>query len=252
MNKNKVLAFMPILYGKEYLRESLFSIKDHIDKVHIAYTSKPSHGFVSDLECPDTEGELKKIAREVVGDKLIWEHYDGFYCEAAHREVRYKYADDYSIILSIDADEVFKEEDIDKAIKFAYNNKERYFGINGYINFWRSFSWCCKDDFRPIRLENIKNNNPDQNLNCEMGVYHFSLCQNIETIKFKFKTFGHANEIRENYIENTYLAWTPEKNDIITLLHPATTGIWYKAEPFDKTTLPEYLKVHPNYNKELV
>ncbi len=193
MNKNKVLGFCACYYGKEYFKESLLSIRDHVDKMHIAYTSLPSHGFRHDIQCPDTELELKDIAQGVFGTDLIWESYEGFYCEAAHRNIRYKYSNNYSIILSIDADEVFKEETIDKAIEFASNNKERYFGINGYINFWRSFSWCCKDDFRPIRLENIKNDNPNQNLNCEMGIYHFSLCQNIETIKFKFKIFAYQS-----------------------------------------------------------
>lgn len=252
MNKNNVLGFMILFYGKEYLRESLLSIKNHVDIMHIAYTKNPSQGFSTEISCPDTAREMRKIAKEVMGDKLIWENYDTFYCEAAHRDTRYKYSTNHSLILTIDADEVLQEETVDNALEFAFNNKERYYGINGFINFWRSFSWCCRDDFRPIRIEKTTSNNQDQNLNCEMGVYHFSLCQSSEIIEFKFKIFGHKDELRENYLKDTYYAWTPEKKDEILLLHPTTTGIWGKAEPFDKTTLPYYLKEHPNYNKELV
>jgi len=45
MESVKVLGFMTLFYGKEYLRESLLSIRDHVDKMVIAYTRNPSHGF---------------------------------------------------------------------------------------------------------------------------------------------------------------------------------------------------------------
>ena len=252
MGKYKVLGHMVLFYGREYLKESLLSIKDHVDLMHIAYTRTPSQGFTTELPCPDSANDMREIALEVLGGKLVWENYEGFHMEASHRNTRYKYADSFSHILIIDADEVLKEDTVDGALEFAYENKQRYYGVNGFINFWRSFSWCCRDEFRPIRIEKVNSNNQDQNLNCEMGVYHFSLCQNSEIIEFKFKIFGHRDELRENYLRDIYYAWTPEKKDEILLLHPTTTGIWGKAEPFDKTTLPSYLKKHPNYKKELV
>ena len=253
MNKNKVLGFMCLYYGRDFLRESLLSVKNHIDKMHISYTRTPSQGFGTNIPCPDKEQELRKIAKKVLGDKLIWKSYNGFGQESEHRNTRYKYSDKYKLILTIDADEVFKEEDIDTVLEYASKNKERYYGITGYINFWRSFSWYCTDDFRPIRVENVTVKNQLQNLNnCKMEVYHFSTCQREEIMRFKYKIFGHADELRKNYLDSVYYAWTPETKDIITHLHPTTTGIWGTALPFDKTTLPSYLKEHPNYTKELV
>ena len=218
----------------------------------IAYSEEPSQGFTATEKCPESEEELFEIAHNVLGEKLIWNSKQSYKYEAEHRAVRYIYSTGYDIILTIDADEVFNEADIPEALNFAHTNPQRYYGIIGYYNFWRSFSWCCTDGFRPIRIEKTLAQNQDQNLNCNLRVYHFSMCQAENTMRYKYKIFGHASEIKPNYLENIYFAWTPEKNDEITNLHPASNGIWGRAEPFDKTTLPEYLKQHPNYNKELI
>lgn len=250
--KLKVLGFMILHYGAEFLRESLLSIRDHVDKFVIAYTRLPSQGFASVEQCPEIEEELYNIAESVLGDKLIWNSRETYEYEAAHRNVRYVYSKEYDLILTIDADEVFEEKDLPSALQFAYENEERYYGIIGYYNFWRSFNWVCTDGFRPIRIEKVNSHLQTQNLNCNLRVYHFSMCQAEETMRYKYKIFGHSDEIKPNYLEEKYFAWTPEKIDIVQHLHPTSNDIWGKPEPFDKETLPEYLKQHPNFNKDLV
>lgn len=245
----KVLGFMTIHYGKEYLKESLLSIRDHVDEMVVAYTKNPSHGVSVKQECPDTEDEIFLICKDVLGEKLIWRRQDTYANESHHRSVRYAHSQDYDLILTIDADEVFKEDEIQNALKYAYNNKERYYGIKGYINFWRSFNYCCLDGFRPIRIENLNNNNQLQNHECPLTIYHFSTCQSEPILRYKMKAFGHASEIKPNWIDNIYYKWTPE-NDIQDV-HPVSYNLWNSVK-FDKTTLPEYLKQHANYNKELV
>lgn len=245
----KVLGFMTIHYGKEYLKESLLSVRDHVKEMVVAYSKNPSHGNGVKQQCPDTEEEIFLICKEVLGDKLIWRRALVYDNESQHRAVRYAHAGGYDLILTIDADEVFKEEDIHKALEYAYNNKERYYGIEGYINFWRSFNYCCLDGFRPIRIENLNNNNQLQNINCKLTVYHFSTAQSEPILRYKMKAFGHASEIRKNWIDEIYYKWTPE-NDIQDV-HPVAFGLWNSVK-FDKNTLPEYLKQHPNFNKDLI
>jgi len=245
----KVLGFTSIHYGKEYLKESLLSVVNHVEAMVISYSRRPSHGQRLSQECPDKEEEIKAICDEVLGDKLIWISVDRYGSEAEHRNTRYTHAKGYDLILTIDADEVYKEFDIPNALTFAMNNKERYFGINGYINFWRSFEYCCLDGFRPIRIENLNNHNQLQNHNCPLIVYHFSTCQSEPILRYKMKAFGHASEIRSNWIDGIYYAWTPE-NDIQDV-HPVAFGLWNTIK-FDKNSLPQYLKDHPNFNKFLI
>lgn len=251
-DKPKVLGFMTLFYGREYLFASLMSVREHVDKMHIAYTANPSHGFNTDQKCPDSEEEMKHIAMEVMGDKLIWDRAENYPSEAHHRNMRYKHSTGFDVIMTIDADEVFKEDEIPAAIEYASNMTERYAGIKGYINFYRSFSHVCKDSFRPIRFEKLNAGNQLQNLECPLTIYHFSTAQREEIMRFKYKIFGHASEIKKDWLEKTYFAWTPEKNEEIEWLHPTSVTIWHHAEPFDKTILPEYLKYHVNFNKHLI
>ena len=151
--------------------------------------------------------------------------------------------------LTIDADEVFKEDEIENALNYAFTDPERYFGIDGYKNFWRSFNHVCLDGFRPIRIENFNNDNGEQNINCKLTIYHFSTCQREEIMRFKYGVFGHASEMKPNWLDNVYYRWTPANN--FSDLHCVSIGLWNAVE-FDKTTLPEYLKTHANYNKEIV
>lgn len=252
MKKNKVLGFMTLHYGKEFLRESLLSVRDHVDKMYIAHTKNPSHGFQTDTPCPDTEEEMLWIAQQVMGDKLIWESVERYTNEAYHRDARYKHAGGMDLILTIDADEVFEPKDIEGALQYAMSNKERFYGIKGYINFFRSFSWVCTDSFRPVRIEKPRVQNYTQNLECPLTIYHFSTCQSEGVMRYKYKIFGHANEIKKNYVEEKYYAWSPEKIDEVTWVHPTSVTVWEKPQPFDKNTLPDILKQHPNFNKELI
>ena len=61
----KVLAYIPILYGEEYLDACIKSIDDHVEKIVILYTDRPSYGHFSQAQCPETEDQLKEIASQI-------------------------------------------------------------------------------------------------------------------------------------------------------------------------------------------
>lgn len=238
----KVLGFMSLHYGIEYLAASLSSIKDHVEKVHIAYTRKPSHGFQTSLVCPDKEWEMRKIAAEVLGDKLIWETYEQFGSEIEHREMRYKHSKGYSLILTIDADEVFDQTQLPAVLDLALKNPQRFYGIRGYFHFWKSFEYYFKDLDMPIRIENLERSNTNVGMLC-VKVYHMSLCQRQEVIQYKMSCFGHKNEIK-SWWWGDYKIWSPRLIDKITNLHPTREDIWIKPTCFDENDLPESLKNH--------
>jgi len=245
----KVLGFMTILYGKEYLRESLLSIRDSVDKMLISYTYNPSHGMSTKLRCPENVNEIQAICTEVLGSKLIWDERQVFHHEGEHRNVVKQYSSGYDLIVTIDADEVFEPTEIQNALQYAYNGQARRYGIKGYLNFWRSFDWICTDGFRPIRIENLNVQNNEQDLECPLTIYHFSTAQREEITRYKYTAFGHANELRHNWLEDIFYKWTPDApfDDV----HCVAFGIWNPVR-FDKSTLPAILKNHPNYDKELI
>lgn len=245
----KTLGFMTIHYGLEYLKESLTSIKDHVQGMVISYVHKPSHGFKTILDCPDKAEDIRKVCEEVLGNKLIWDEADFYGAENIHRSVAKKYSQGFDLILTIDADEVFEPSEINNALNYAYTHNERYYGINGYLNFWRCFDYVCLDGFRPIRIENLNNHNSLQNLNCPLTIYHFSTAQSRAVMEYKYSCFGHANEIKPDYLEKVFYKWTPENN--FGDLHPVSINLW-NAVKFDKNKLPDFLKKHPNFDKTLI
>ena len=245
----KVLGFMSIHYGLEYLKESLLSIKDHVEGMVISYVHKPSHGFKTILDCPDKAEDIRNVCQEVLGNKLIWDEAEFYGAENIHRSVAKKYSQGFDLILTIDADEIFEPTEINNALNYAYTHSERYYGINGYLNFWRSFDYVCLDGFRPIRIENLNNHNSIQNLNCHLTIYHFSTAQSKAVMEYKYSCFGHANEIKADYLEKVFYKWTPENN--FGDLHPVSINLW-NAVQYDKNKMPDFLKKHSNFDKILI
>lgn len=240
----KILGYMPLYYGKEYLRESLGSVVNHVDKFVVLYTNQPSYGHGTDKQCPDTESELRAIAEDVLGEKLIWAK-GSWSQEGAHRGEILRHSGGYDGILAIDADEVYCQEDLPKAIEAAMNHKHMYAGFGGYINFWRSFNHACYDGFTPIRFTNLHRDRDSGMGVVSCKVYHFSTAQSREIMDFKYEIHGHKNELRPNWLSDIYYG------DTMNDLHPTSYGLW-NATQFDKNTLPESLKQHVNFNKDRI
>lgn len=245
--KYKVLGFMCIHYSGDYLKEALLSVMDHVDKMVISYSHKPSQGQGNGSPVPDSKEYIQGVCQEVLGNKLIWDEALSYNTEAAHRDVRYKYSEGFDVILTVDADEIML--DVPEAIQYIMNSGAQYAGVSGYVNFFRSFSWCALDGYRPIRLENLHVKTGFQDLNCPMIVLHFSCAQREAVMRYKYFNYGHASEIKPNYLDEIFYKWSPENN--IQDLHPVAYDLW-NAVFYDKTTMPEYLKNHPNYNKDLI
>lgn len=243
MSNYKILGYTPLLYGKEYLRESLLSIRDHVDKHVILYTTQPSFGHGTESSCPDSEAEMKTIAEEVLGDKLIWIR-GAWGQEGAHRGEILRYSGGYDGILAIDADEVYCQKTLPTAIEMAMSSGKMYNGFGGYINFWRSFNHACYDGFTPIRFTNLRGESEGYAV-VPCTVYHFSCAQRRDLMKFKTEIHGHKNEIRPNWLEEIYFG------DTMKDLHLTSIGLW-DATPFDKTQLPESLKKHAYYNLDRI
>lgn len=243
----RVLGYIPLYYGAEYLEACIKSMENHVEKIMIVYTPKPSQGHATHLTCHETEEQLKEIAFNA-SNKIEW-HRGEFGFEGEHRAYVLKYSKGYDLVFTLDADEIVEEKEIEQALKLAYESDKRHIGIAGFINFWRSFNFACYDGFIPYRIINLRNSESAGTGQVDLKIYHFSTAQNIETIRFKWNVSGHKDELRKNWIDDIYLKWTPDNqfND----LHPVAFGLW-NATPFDKETLPEVLKQHPNFNKEII
>jgi len=247
----KILSYIPLYYGSEYLDACIRSMLPWVDKLIIVYVDKPSQGHFSNVPCPESKEQLQDIVAKIGSPKIEWHNAGPFTGENAHRNYILQFSEGYDLIFTLDADEVVEAEDMPGAIDHALNSPCRHISINGFINFWRSFDYVCLDGFRPFRFINLTRPSgaTDESNLCKLRIYHFSTCQSIETIRFKWNVSGHKTELRPGWIDEVYLGWKesmidePRQN-----LHPVAMDIW-NAIKFDKSTLPQVLKEHPNYNK---
>ncbi len=241
----KVLGYIPLHYGREFLSEAIKSIHNHVDKIIILYVEDPSFGKGTPLECPDKKEDLKAQAMNT-SDKCVWIDTQANN-EGEHTGQIFQYADDYDLILRIDADEVYDQSDLAEALIEAHKTQARYFGVIGYLNFYRSFNTVCIDHFTPIRI--IK---PHFNDNITHTVfittYHFSLCQSDAMMRYKWSGLhGHQDELRPGWLEEKYFGYKEGMTD----LHPVAIGLW-NPESFNKELMPAILKAHPYYNLDQV
>jgi hypothetical protein len=153
------------------------------------------------------------------------------------------------LVLTVDSDEVYKSDELQASFEYAYWGVHRFYGIDGFINFWRSFNYACYDGFRPIRLENLHRKEHTQDLNLKQTIFHFSTCQPEPIMRYKYNVFGHAHEVRKDWLNDIYYKWKP--NNQFDDVHCVAFNLWNPVK-FDKSVLPSYLKSHHNYNKVLV
>lgn len=245
MNKQRIICYVPLHYGCEYLKEAIQSVAPFVDRIVVLYSKTPSYGFGTALSCPETADQLKRIAMSA-SNKVEWRSITAG-TEGEHRNYIYKLSNGYDGVLTIDADEVFDPIDLPIAIDLAMNSDKRYIGFAGYINFWKSFNYACYDGFTPIRFTNLHNIAGEGVVPCK--VYHFSTAQKQSIMEYKLLVHGHKNEIRPNWFNDIYMAWTPDNN--IQDLHLVAFGIW-NATPYDKNKLPDILKSHPNFHKDVI
>lgn len=239
----KVLAYYPLHYGAEFLEASIQSIYSQVEKIIILYSPTPSFGFHTDNRCPESEQQLKDIALKF--DKVQWITMSAG-DEHQHRSAIWQHAEGYDLLLAVDADEVWLPESLKESLETAYNGEFGRYNILGFIHFWKSPSYIVADSFAPGRIYNLKNDRSKETA-IWGKVYHFGYCQSQEIIDYKMSIHGHRSEIRREW-RDLYINWTPESKD----LHPTSYGVWPQAMPFDKNQLPEILKNHPNFNKEVI
>lgn len=237
------MGYMALHYGADYLRESLLSVIDLCDCFVILYTPKPSYGFGTNAVCPETEEELRAIAQEVCGNKLVWSS-KKYGSEGEHRQTIYGFTRGFDLLLAVDADEVFDTEQLRKGLEVAAVGVHRNYGISGYINLWRSFNHACYDGFLPIRVINLKNQHKEMS-SLPVTIWHFSCCQTKKIMEYKYLIHGHKDEIRPNWLQDFYYS------DRMIDLHPVAIGIWNATE-YNKELMPSYLKEHPYFNLERV
>ena len=244
----KILGFVMLNYGKDYLQACLQSIQDHCDKIIILYSLNPTHSQPNkSLEYWEPMKDLKEIALSF--SKVEWVNVYDARSEGEHISNIWKFTDGYDILLRSDYDEVWEPNELNNAIERCYNSPYRSHGIDGFINFWRSFDYVVTDSFRPVRLTHLRERNIQQEPSIKATIYHFGYAIRKKVMEYKIAIHGHKSEWKAGWLDE----WNNWQSGMrYGKFHPVSNEIWLEIKDFDKSKLPEFMRSHKFYNQEII
>jgi hypothetical protein len=263
--KMKVLGYVMLHYGVDYLEYALTPLCEVCEKVIILYSLNPTHNMKDKKVSMDSRGELQAIAGKFPNVQWI----DVFDCvtEGQHRDKIFNYTKGYDVLVNADYDEVWNVEDLRRAVVQVYNSPFRNHGIDGFINFWRGFGYVAakhkildynsgkftegeeSDLFRPIRLIHLREKNVSEQPDIKATIYHFGYVIKRRKMEYKLSIHGHRGEMDNKWLE-VWKNWQPTHTK--GNFHPVSTEIWLEIRPFDRTQLPEIMKNHPYFNQDMI
>jgi len=243
---SKVISFTCLHYGKDYLGYALRSVIDHVDEAWVVYSPVGSHGFRTDLRCPDTEAELYAIARQAAGDKLRW--ITGEWTnEGAHREAIFEYVPDADVILVVDADEIWTNNLIEDALRMKDISEPFRRGLIPCVHFWRSFWRAITDDMAaPTRVIYPKVKNDDTSYIGLTKINHMGYAQRSEIVYYKQYTHGHKNEWRQIWFETKF------RPNAQVDVHPTNHDYWNPVAVNALDYLPSWMAEHPYFVLDVI
>lgn len=248
----KVLAYIPLHYGTDYLKYAIQSVYSCVDEILILYTSEPSHGHRTDMYCPDSMQSLQQEAlANDAENKVKW--HNGIYTrEGIHRDTAFEYAkqNGFDVVIALDSDEVWKTDILKDLIREVYERRSEKCLIC-MRHLWRSFNYICDD---PMRQERIYYVGPDktgliyasQPVN---HVWHFGYARELKQVEYKISIHGHSNEWilpKQRWFDEKYRPFPPAQD-----VHPTCKDTW-NPKPFDRNELPDIMREHAWFDKEII
>lgn len=255
----KIVAYMGLLYGKDYLDAAIRSVIDAVDEFHIIYSQRPWQQYDhSTRPCPETRTELHQIAADRAGRKLRW--HDGVYRHLGHQNDQiYQFAPDADVMINIDADEIWPETLIAAVVEASaavcHTADWRNLRVP-FIHYWRSMHQAVLHDpswplrvILPRRFD--KNTQAEHTFSREYGyVNHMGYAQSSEIVRYKLDMHMHAPEFvlpPAQWFEQVFMDTNRTTN-----LHLCGNEHW-NTEPVDPLDyMPGWMKDHPYYGMELI
>ena len=276
----KIAAVFCVYNEEEYLEYAVRAILPAVQRVFILLGKAPYNAYnPSAREQSRADGtepladHLAALDPKITLVKGIWDS------EVDHRnfgmELCLKEQMDYYWL--VDGDEVYRQDHLDNVLRgIAERPKVGTFIIKCHI-FWRGFgyripaqqmSWRPRRIFKITRHRNIlgiripvdcrftgqnetNSLGPVYEFPPEQAVfYHFSYARNAQAMQDKFRTFSHAHEIKQEWVDRVWKQWPSNRK--MKDIHPVDPPKFPEALHVPPDDMPAVLRSHPYHALDVI
>jgi len=245
----KTIAYTALLYGKSYLGYAIKSVIDYVDEYWVLYSAVGSHGFRTEVPCPESRYELYAIASAAAGDKLHW--IDGeWQHEGFQRDSIFEHVPDADVIVVLDGDEVWPTDLVPAALQMISTIDCRVWRVP-IIHYWRSFQRAVlHDPAYPIRMICPKVETGESTFTTTPALFinHMGYAQPASIVEYKQLTHGHRGAWRKDidWFNDRFMANAQED------CHPVGSEFWNPETVNPWEYMPAFMKHHPFAQMEVI
>jgi hypothetical protein len=266
-------AAYKVFNAELYLPYSLRSIYDYVENVVIFLSTRPWNG--PDVELDRTEEILRNFPDP--DNKITLVVNDWRRIEAPDNDEENEFAEMVQLLtfvkenipgathyFYVDWDEVYHPEHILYLRRYLSRMNDDSFVRGTWRTYWRSFHWTvdppdpsgplvafplkpriCFKAFREVQSGSEHRLPKDKFL-----IHHFSYALPTWRVKQKVQHFSHCGGILDNWLEMKWKPW--ELNHGVTNLHPQYPSMFRRTVPVESDTLPEVMKDHPFFGRDVI
>ena len=242
------------------LRAALENMAPHVDKIFIAYPSRPWNYVPHSRQSKTNPTSLAEVHQAAAGLKV--EILEGDWStdeESRNACLERAKGEGFDWFLTQDADEFYTESGWAMIReKLLRSTHEEYF-VTTWYNFWKSaqfvvvnaagdlkdtnagFALRCKDHLRFVRS---RQPNSGRRLVMDCPCYHYGYVRTDAEISEKIETWTHAKDFdAERWYRLKWLGWTERTIN----LHPIAPWTWKRAIRFPLEQPPFSLQFNLDY-----
>jgi hypothetical protein len=268
----RVYAVYRVLYGADFLRESILSIINKVDKVFVFWTNK-AFGDVTRctykgavIQFPEKIDNVVQVAQEIqeqFPDKVevIFDHWgvpDNQFTHLVNDRILPHHPKP-DMVMFCEPDQIWREQQLELAFEEMAANGATM-GIASQIELWRNFAWRVPE--RPKRISTVfwnlkglsgvpttgKSGQCEGGLRLKACVHNLGFCINPETMFWKhmlaigFSQIIKDSEPNEDWYFGKWLTWNSNGNNKDLEIAKGRESNIPHAVRYDRVGLPEVLK----------